>query len=363
MGRKKTSDALAIIGAIPPPYGGVTVHIKRFISLLRSKNIKTKLYDLMSKSNNDQDIISLGKSPFRFFKLLLLFKEKAIHVHTNNLLALSVIGQVAKIRSNKNFVITIHSERPVRKYRNGSWLKRKLLRDCFRSAFHVICVSDTIAKFLREDLSLKPSCCSVVPAYLAPDLEETNEKNIPVSLQQFIEGKAMVVGTHGWFGYFLNGQHVYGFEEIADLVKKINESKHNIVVYTLISGCYDRDHRKKILALRDRYPETWMISETPFPAAALYKKTSLFIRPTITDGDSVSIRECLALKTPVLASDSVKRPAGCLTYQNGNRDEFQAQFWRLAAEGVPISPEKDSLSPTATQEDRLVEIISEAIDL
>ena len=36
----------------------------------------------------------------------------------------------------------------------------------------------------------------------------------------------------------------------------------------------------------------------------------------ITDGDSVSIRECLSMGVPVIASDSVQRPDGCVLFRN-----------------------------------------------
>jgi glycogen synthase len=43
-----------------------------------------------------------------------------------------------------------------------------------------------------------------------------------------------------------------------------------------------------------------------------------FVRPTTADGDSVSVREALALGVPCVASDVAPRPAGTVTFPSGD---------------------------------------------
>jgi glycosyltransferase involved in cell wall biosynthesis len=49
----------------------------------------------------------------------------------------------------------------------------------------------------------------------------------------------------------------------------------------------------------------------------------LFVRPTNTDGDSVSIREALHLGLPVVASDAVSRPEVCSIFATRDMDDFE----------------------------------------
>jgi glycosyltransferase involved in cell wall biosynthesis len=46
------------------------------------------------------------------------------------------------------------------------------------------------------------------------------------------------------------------------------------------------------------------------PLAPALRLGTIFLRPTLTDGDALSIREAMAAGVPVLASDVVRRPTG-----------------------------------------------------
>ena len=50
--------------------------------------------------------------------------------------------------------------------------------------------------------------------------------------------------------------------------------------------------------------------------------SDLFLRPTLTDGDAVSIREALYLGVPVVASNAVKRPEFVNLFENEDKEAF-----------------------------------------
>jgi len=50
----------------------------------------------------------------------------------------------------------------------------------------------------------------------------------------------------------------------------------------------------------------------------LISRADVFVRPSFADGDSISVREALALKVPVIASDCAQRPAGTVLFETGN---------------------------------------------
>jgi glycosyltransferase involved in cell wall biosynthesis len=53
-------------------------------------------------------------------------------------------------------------------------------------------------------------------------------------------------------------------------------------------------------------------------ALAIVATSDLFVRPTLADGDAISVREALALGRPVVASDVGTRPRNVSTFPAGN---------------------------------------------
>jgi glycosyltransferase involved in cell wall biosynthesis len=96
--------------------------------------------------------------------------------------------------------------------------------------------------------------------------------------------------------------------------------------YTLISATYQDQHEQAVLQKRRELhlEKDWLILKGLPTAPALYCGTDVFVRPTITDGDSVSVRECLSLGVPVVASDAVARPPGCVLFKSRDMDGFDA---------------------------------------
>jgi glycosyltransferase involved in cell wall biosynthesis len=316
------------------------VHVDRALDLLRRKGIDARLYEQTGKSDSQRGVYPLGSAKIQFLKFLLTFSEDVIHFQFNKHLALAMASQVLKLRRGKEYLITVHSERPTRLFFEKGALFRRSMRGYFRGAKHLICVNQNIADFMTETLNISPEKTSLIPAFLPPTEAELAEGQIPDEVVRFIESKDKVIGTHGWFGYFVDGNHVYGFEHIARLAREIADSGKNIGIYTVISGCYETAHREKIIRLQQELSDHWLIVESPFSCAALYQKTDLFLRPTLTDGDSVSIRECLSLGVPVLASDAVERPPTCHTFPTQNYQQFAAEFWRLLDD-----PEQERSNP------------------
>jgi glycosyltransferase involved in cell wall biosynthesis len=53
-------------------------------------------------------------------------------------------------------------------------------------------------------------------------------------------------------------------------------------------------------------------------------RSAVFIRPTFRDGDSISVREAVALGLPVVASNVGTRPESVLLFEAGDRDGLVA---------------------------------------
>jgi glycosyltransferase involved in cell wall biosynthesis len=68
-------------------------------------------------------------------------------------------------------------------------------------------------------------------------------------------------------------------------------------------------------------------------ALGLMKGCDAFVRPTTADGDSISVREALALGVPCVASDVCARPSGTLTFKAGDPRSLSERIEAALASG------------------------------
>jgi glycosyltransferase involved in cell wall biosynthesis len=81
----------------------------------------------------------------------------------------------------------------------------------------------------------------------------------------------------------------------------------------------------------------------------------VFLRSTLEDGDSISVREALSLGVPVVASRVGTRPDGAILFHPGNVDEMLAKI------ELALATKRSNRSQTAGCMDRLMEIY-QAVD-
>lgn len=310
---------IAIYATLPPPYGGVSVHVERLIGVAEEECIPVKLYDWRKSGNTIKNYTYAGPTLSRIinvFYFLFKFKEPAIHFHNNGVSTLIPAIFIASFRG-KHVFLTIHGEKLIQEYKKCSVVRRFLLKKALSRCDHLFCVSSSIAKWAAA-LGCSFSSISLSPAFIKPTRDQISEENLSDEMKKFLRSHSPIIGTHGWFGSFVGGKHVYSFELIAEMAVQIRKKFPNCGIYTVVSGNYSEKHREDIFLKRQQneLDKDWMIIEEPFHAASLFSRSDLFIRPTITDGDSVSVRECLSLGVPVIASDAVFRPEGCVLFRN-----------------------------------------------
>jgi glycosyltransferase involved in cell wall biosynthesis len=91
---------------------------------------------------------------------------------------------------------------------------------------------------------------------------------------------------------------------------------------------------------------------------ALMSACDVFLRPTIEDGDSISVREALSLGVPVVASRVGMRPSGAILFRPGDVDEMLAKIeLAMAVKRGGQSSAGDLAAGTCM--DRLMEIYRE----
>jgi glycosyltransferase involved in cell wall biosynthesis len=120
--------------------------------------------------------------------------------------------------------------------------------------------------------------------------------------------------VYGYRRDFFNGRDLYGFDYAVKVLQEVLQAAPGAGLVILCPSASRKDPEWQPLIedvwsrrMGDRVMFLFKPLEDPF---ALWQGCSVMLRPTVTDGDSVAVREMLTLGLPVIASDIAPRPAG-----------------------------------------------------
>jgi hypothetical protein len=276
-----------IIGKIPPPIGGVRIHVQRLIDELGKRRYRNyHFYNLEQRT---------------VWKLMAEIRKYAvIHLHTSNTVLQLLIAIYCQITS-KPLIITYHS----------NWGRFSFFRNLIETLSAQLATVPIVQNYesLAKALKYNPDALKM-STYVPP----VHVKPLPTIVYEDIctlkRDYAHIFCSNAWnLTFDKSGQEIYG---ILPLIKKFEAYKHSALVISDPSGNYQHSFRSK------RYPcppNVYWISE-PHDFWPVLTLSDAFVRNTTTDATSLSIQEALTLNTQVFATDCVSRPASCIIYNH-----------------------------------------------
>jgi glycosyltransferase involved in cell wall biosynthesis len=266
-----------------------------------------------------------------------------LHLHTNGhnvkswLLAL---GCGLAGRSRGGCILTLHSGMTPGYLEASPLWRRKLTAFTCLLYRQVICVSPDIRDALLQ-LGLESQRLEVLPAFLG-----TESLDVPPD-----PGLLAWIGQHRpLFATVLFFRPEYGFAVLVAGLAQLSRVYPSLGCLVMGSGeqraeaaqrVREAGLEQSILLLGDVSHDTCL---------ALMSVCDVFLRPTLEDGDSISVREALSLGIPVVASRVGTRPAGAFLFPSGDVEEM------LAAVELAMAVKGGNQPPVAGCMDRLMEI-------
>lgn len=302
-------NKIIIIGTLPPPIGGVTIHLDRFLNIFDEKQYEIGIFDIKKQSLYRKD----NKSTNNIFTILkFFFSSKVVHVHISHNLKI-FISLVSKLLLKK--VIYTHHNSIVR----NKFVFQLMYKLCDK----VILVNDKeIDKALIIENKTK-----IIPAFLPPYKLE----DIPQSLEDEIDKFNNVISTNCSFYNLYNGKHVYGFDLIIKAFYNLSKAKkiENTLLVLVDPSASTKEYTESLVdGLEFDTNKVLHITEK-IDFVSLVKKSTLTIRATRTDGDSLSIRESLYFGVPVIASGVTERPKGTIIFKNEDIEDLSNKIVML----------------------------------
>jgi glycosyltransferase involved in cell wall biosynthesis len=359
MSRKNRS--IAIIGVYPPPLGGISVHIERLCHVLENRGVPFIVIDGSGKPPDAPvgfPIISVPAEQIERWCLRYVFRRNEKIVF-NHFLRWKVRFFVSLLKlKGVKVVHTVHSYRSDGKY---SLLERMMIKLTGALSDHFIAVTDEIKERLVR-VGIPSRKISVIPAFIPPD--ETREKPvIPEQVRTFFERHERVIVANGGIGNEYAGADLYGadmcVESFIRLARKHPELGFLFCITHIVNENTLAQYQRRLeqAGLADRF--CWIHEKMPlYP---LLRQAALFVRPTASDGDALSIREALHYGTPVVASDAAKRPEGVITFATRDLDDFTAKCELVLSgatdRGTGPFPQTPLPSEQAQYADRIIDIL------
>jgi len=305
---KQNKNKVLMIG----PYsavGGVSTHIKRLSEIIESDFDFSFIDESPLKKNcSVYNLRSLNL--LKYFKLIL--NADLIHIHSGHWW-LRILHIVFGNALRKKVVITFHA---IANNTNFQVLTQRLFCNF---TYKTIVVSDEV----RQKLGFKQAL--VMHAFLPPDMD--NEKCLPDEIIRIIkENKNKKILIANAFRLTLRNNHeLYGVDLLIDISKKINEENFPAKIIFVIASISNESEllEKYLKEIKTHNLEnviTLYTKAISFPR--LITKCDLVVRPTLSDGDALTIREALFLNKSVIASNVVKRPKGTILFENRNSEDL-----------------------------------------
>ena len=320
------SRRLLLVGCYPPPWGGISVHLHALRTLAGNARIEMEVLDIGAGhgERSGVDRIHDGGSHARFAAGLIraALRQDPVHVHIpgNNLKAWAVaVAASLPARGRERRLLTVHSGLAPALL-DGSDLARKAARACGRGYGRILCTNATIAQAL-QGAGVPRSMLQVVSPFLG-------------AVRGSKEAPAAALAARQRFSTVLSCALApgpqYGEEVLLEALQILLSRGVRVGALVFGPGTLDPAFSRR-LGSRGLLDTVVPLGELDHETSlATIEGSTIFLRPTLADGDSLSVREALGLGIDVVASDASPRPPGTAVFRSGDAAHLAARIEAIA---------------------------------
>lgn len=324
----KRYQSLLIAGVYPPPYGGVSVHIYRLHKILNNSSV----FNLAQQERYK------GQNYVRLFFHIIKNKHDAVHLHSTSTFVLFLFYFLHKVKKFK-WILTDHNPRL---FIAKSGINKSFIKLFISQVDVLILVGEHVLKNYQKELKHIPGQLYVKNAFLPPPQEEKKliMADYPKAFNDFLNSKESFILANASRLVFYKNEDLYGLDMCVKLIKELVKSNRNIGLIFALSEDVEtikEDKIKDYFKYIENYIKENNLADNVYLLIGknelwpLMTKIDLFVRPTNTDGDSVSVREALYFNCSVLASNVCERPQGVNLFETRDQNDFYIQATKLLA--------------------------------
>jgi glycosyltransferase involved in cell wall biosynthesis len=326
------SLSILLIGGLPPPVGGVSIHLLRLRRRLAKSGHRCRI--------RDDARVPPWLLPAWLAWLLLAQRARRrplVHVHSGNWRTRCLTVLLGRLL-NLPVLLTLHSFRAA-----GRGRTNLLARIALRHATIVVAVNAEIAAACIA-LGAASGRVRVQHAYLDPG-EECG--TLPPAILDFIADHRPCLAAGAFRLRFHDGVDLYGLDMLVELLRDLRAHRPQAGLVFVLPETGLPGHLatcRRTLNELDLAPH-FLIVEEAVDFVALLKRADLLVRPTTSDGDSLSLREALYVGCRALASDAAPRPSQVRLFRSRDgQDLLRGVLRTLDQPPPPPDREQDGLA-------------------
>jgi glycogen synthase len=320
------------LGPYPPPHGGVQTNLVAIRDYLRAHGVPCRVINLTRFRQPDHDGVFFPKGALQTIKLILGLPREVIHLHIGGDLTprLVLLGLFCSLLPGSRTVLTFHS---------GGYPESKAGQSTHRSTFkafvfrrfdRLIAVNTALVSLFIERFGALPEHVRQIQPHALPG--EVPQVGFPQELEEFFASHQPVMISMGWL------EPEYDFALQIRALGPVRETFPRAGLLLLGEGRLGLDLRAQ--AVETSYAaDVLMPGDIPHELAlAAIARSDIFLRTTLYDGDSISVREALHYGTPVVASDNGMRPPGVRLIPKEDLRALVEAIREVVAAGRPATP-------------------------
>jgi glycosyltransferase involved in cell wall biosynthesis len=310
---------LLFTGPLPPPAGGISIHIWRLKNLLEDEFNIDFIDEASQHKKEFYNIRSFWPLPY----LKKMMKADVVFIHSGSRILKKTHLLFGKLMGKK-MIVTMHG------YRKSKLYIRKLDASIYRQADKIILVNEE----LFNKMPLPAEKCVVKHAFLPPVMKF--EPPLPETVKTWIEtarnNNQVLICANASRLDLHNNEDLYGLDMCLEACKRMVANGFPVnFVYTVsaLDAGADRFQKSLEFIKAEKLENHFLLIHERLSFVRLIENCDIVLRPTNTDGDALTVREAIYLGKKILASDIVARPEGTSLFKTRNVDDMVMQLETL----------------------------------
>ncbi|MFP8873321.1 MAG: glycosyltransferase family 4 protein, partial [Myxococcota bacterium] len=297
----------------------------RLLPYLEREGITYIVYNASGPTNLSNRVLSVASNSRSWFlRYLLTAREPVVYIMTNQWPVWAGSWILSRVRGKK-VVLAFHGEAVTWALENGSRLRRVAIEAGLRAADALVAVNTHISDVLAG-IDGCAEKTHILPAFIPPAEGDDDERAIPEEIRRFANSHDPTLLAIG-APVLEQGIDLYGIDMTLDLVDTLRSDYPKIgVIWALLEFIGSRPEyaeKMRTEVQRRGLEDHWLFIPPQEIFYPLYGLADLFVRPTSSDGDAISVRESLHFGLPLVASDAIPRPEGVTTFETRNAAAFE----------------------------------------
>ena len=297
---------VALIGPIPPPFGGVSVFMTRFSDLLHTYGSHVEMMEV------DGSLLSRIRHALR----ILVGRPARFYLNVPDYLLMAAL----LIRGRAPHSIYVdHGERLARSSVTG--VRGRIFSKFLQACRQVVFVGGA-SRELYESVGLPlPADTVVRSAYIPPPLgrAEIMYDLLPADLKHFLSTHSPIIVANAYKVLFHNGVDLYGLDLCVDLHIRLKQRYPNAGFVFAIA---DRDgSEEQLRAQQDKLAregalDSFYVLTSQAELWPIFTRADAMVRPTSADGYGFSVDEAIDCGCVAVASDVCARHPAAILFRS-----------------------------------------------